>query len=53
MTTTIANIARAINMNPKAARAKLRRLNPGIKLEGLTKAEALKAAQFLSTDHRV
>lgn len=57
MTTTLANVARAINMDPKNARAKFRHMPKArpfdhTKQHDLTKALALKAAQFLATDFR-
>lgn len=57
MTTTLANVARAINMNPRQARAKFRALRTQrpfdhTKTHELTKQLALKAAQFLASDYR-
>lgn len=56
-TTTLANVARALQINPKVARAKFRKLRTlrpfdHAKVHELTKPLALKAAQFLTTDFR-
>lgn len=56
-TTTLASVARAINVNPKVARQKFRTLKQArpfdhTKLHALDKPTALKAAQFLATDFR-
>lgn len=55
--TTLANVARAIDMNPKNARAKFRSLKnerpfDHTKQTQLTKPLAMKAAEFLATDFR-
>lgn len=57
MHTTLANVARALKINPKVARAKFRTLKTvrpfdHTKLTALDKPTALKAAQFLATDFR-
>lgn len=57
MTTTLANVARAVHVDPKVARAKFRALKSQrpfdhSKVHELTKPQALKAAQFLTTDFR-
>lgn len=57
MTTTLANVARAINMNPKNARAKFRALKSvrpfdHTRTHELTRPLALSAAKFLATDFR-
>lgn len=55
--TTLANVARAINVNPKVARAKFRALASErpfdhTKVHELTKPQALAAAKFLAHDYR-
>lgn len=57
MTTTLANVARALNINPKNARAKFRALQnerpfDHTRTQALTKPQALQAAHFLATDFR-
>lgn len=56
-TTTLANVARSLNINPKNARAKFRALKKArpfdhTKVHTLTKPQALKAAKFLAHDFR-
>lgn len=56
-TTTLANVARAINVNPKNARAKFRHFTSErpfdhTHTQSLTRPQALSAARFLATDFR-
>lgn len=57
MTITLANVARALDMNPKNARAKFRHMRAQrpfdhTKIASLTRPQALAAARFLRTDFR-